>query len=112
MQFSAVPATCQMLIFYLFDILRRHGNIRGMCTHCKADPTKFDTFSKEIMPNDFQEKLRNAVAHPDSKDAKHFFNNLLPLLTTARKHTSFGTLERNSSLEEMYAMFCRFVPQL
>ncbi len=29
MQFSAVPATCQMLIYNLFGILRRHGNIHG-----------------------------------------------------------------------------------
>ena len=75
MQFSAVPATCQMLIFYLFDILRRHGNICGMSTHRRADPTKFDKFSEEIMSNVIQEKLRNAVAHPKSKDANMFSTN-------------------------------------
>ncbi len=58
MQYSAVPATCKMLIFYLFDILRRHGNRCGISTHCRADPTKFDKFLEGIMPNLFQEKLR------------------------------------------------------
>ncbi len=33
------------------------------------------------------------------------------MLTTAGKHTSFGTLERNSSLGEMYAIICRFGPE-
>ena len=30
MQFSSVPASCQMLMFYLFDIQRRHDNICGV----------------------------------------------------------------------------------
>ncbi len=58
-----------MLIFYMFDIPRRHGNIGGMSTYSRADPTKFDKFLDEIMSNVFQEKLRNAAAHPESKDA-------------------------------------------
>jgi hypothetical protein len=37
MQFSAVPATCQMLTFYQFDIQRRHSNTCGMSSHHKAD---------------------------------------------------------------------------
>ena len=90
MQFSA-SATCQMLIFHLFDMLRRHGNIHGMSTHCKADPTKFDKFLEEIMSNVCQEKLRNAVAHPESKDSKYVLNKLLPVLTTAGNHICFRT---------------------
>ncbi len=63
------------------------------------------------MSNVFQEKLRNAVIQPESKDAKYVVNKNLPVLTTAGKHTSFGTLERNSSLGEMYAMVHRFSPE-
>ena len=63
------------------------------------------------MSNVFQEKLRNAVAHPESEDAKNVLNKHLPVLTTAGKHTSFGTLERNLSLGEMYAMIHRFGPE-
>ena len=48
-----------------------------MLTYVRADPTKFDKFLEEIMSNVFQEKLRNAVAHPESKDAKYFFNKFL-----------------------------------
>ena len=112
LQFSAVPATCQMLIFYLFDILRRHGDIHGMSTQYRADPKNFDHFSEESMSNVFQENLRIAVAHPEIKDAKYVLNELLPVVTTAGRHTSFGTLERNSSLGEMYAMICILVLNL
>ncbi len=48
MQFSAIPVTCQMLIFYLFDIQRRHGNIRGMSTCRKADSSKLNDFAEEL----------------------------------------------------------------
>ena len=111
MQFSAVPATCQLLIFYLFDIQRRHDNIRGMSARRKGDPKAFDELSKEFTSTDFQVKVQNAVAHPDSKDAKYVIKKLLPVLTTAGKNTSFGALERNASLGETYAMIRRFGPQ-
>ena len=111
MQFSAVPATCQLLIFYLFDIRRRHDNISGMSTRCKRDPRGFNELSKEFTSTDFQVKVQNSVAHPDSKDAKYVIKKLLPVLTTAGKNTSFGPLERNSSIGETYAMIRRFGPQ-
>jgi hypothetical protein len=82
-----------------------------MSTRRKADLSKFNEFSEEIMPSAFQEKLKNAIAHPDSKDAKHVLNKLLPVLATAGKHTSFGVLERKSSLGEIYDMIRRFCPE-
>ena len=51
------------------------------------------------------------MAHPESKDAKYILSKLLPVLTTAGKHTSFGALERNASLGETYATIRRFGPQ-
>lgn len=99
-QFSAVHATFQMVTFYLFDILRRHTNVHVMSTHHKADPTKLDKITEEIMLNVFQEKLRHTVVNPESKDATCVINTLPPVLTTVGKHTSFGTLERDSSLGE------------
>ena len=39
-----------------------------------------------IMSNTFQEKLRNAVACPESKDAKYVLNKLLPVLTHPLEH--------------------------
>ena len=90
MQFSAVPATCQLLIFYLFDIRRRHDNISGMSTRRKSDPRAFNELSKEFTSTDFQVKVQNAVAHPDSKDAKYVIKKLLPVLTTAGKILHLG----------------------
>jgi len=50
------------------------------------------------LSKEFQVKIQNAVAHPESKDAKYVLSKLLPVLTTAGKHTSFGALERNASI--------------
>ena len=82
-----------------------------MSTRRKADPSKFNEFSDEVMSSAFQEKLKNAVAHPDSGDAKYVLNKLLPVLAAAGKHTAFGALERNSSLGEIYSMIRRFRPE-
>ena len=79
MQFSAVPVSCQMLIFYLFDMKRRHDNIRGMSACCKSDPNAFDKLSKEFTPTNFQVKIQNMVAHPESNDATYVLSKLLHL---------------------------------
>ena len=71
-----------------------------MSTHRRADPTKFDKFSEEIMSNVFQEKLKLTVVNHESKDATCVLNTLHPGLTTAGKHTSFGTLEKNHLWEK------------
>jgi hypothetical protein len=63
------------------------------------------------MCSTFQQKLNNAVAHPDSKDAKYVLNTLLPVLAAACKHTSYGALVQNSSPGKMYVMICRFGPK-
>ena len=55
-----------------------------------------------------QEKLKIAVAHQDIRDAKYVLNTLLPVLAASGKHTSFGALERNSSLGQIYAMIRKF----
>jgi hypothetical protein len=112
MQFSAVPATCQMLTFYQFNIQRRHSNICGMSSRHKADSSKFNEFSEEEMSSVFQEKLKNAVAHQDTRDAKYVFNKLLPVLAASYRNTSFRALERNSSLGQIYAMIRRFGPEI
>ena len=110
LQFSAVPSSCSMLIFYLFDIRRRHSNIRGMATKRNADPKAFENWSKEIMSASFQTKIQNAVADPDSKDAKYVVQKLYPMLKTTGKRTPLGPMEMASSTGENYALMRRFGP--
>ncbi len=44
MQFIAMSSSCVMLIFYLFDLKRRHQNIRGMAAKAEKDPKAFKSF--------------------------------------------------------------------
>ena len=38
----------------------------------------------------------HAVAHPlDSREVRYVLSKRMPILTTAAKHTAFGSLERN-----------------
>ena len=77
---------------------RRHQNIRGMAGKVKNDPLAFEKFVQEFQSDEFQGKLRDAIRCPDSKDAIYVKNKLMPILTTAGKHTTFGALERNSAM--------------
>jgi hypothetical protein len=112
MQFCSAAAQCRTLLFYLFDIQRRHSNIKGMSARRHANPEAFDELAQEISSPSFHMKVQNAVADPGCKDAKYVLRKLIPVLTTAGKHTSYGALERNSALGENYALIRRFGPEL
>jgi hypothetical protein len=101
-----------MLIFYLFDIQRRHNNIRNIAAKHNTNKETFEEFSKEITPTEFEIKLQNAVANPASKDAKYVLRKLIPMLSSAGKQTSYGGLLKNSMLGETYALICRFGPEM
>ena len=49
MQFTTAAASCQLLIFYLFDRKQRHSVLRNMTAKIRGDPKKFDDFAKKIM---------------------------------------------------------------
>jgi hypothetical protein len=110
LQFSSVAARCSILIFFLFDIQRRHDNIRAMAGRHRANPMAFEELSKEIASAEFHTKVQNAVADPRCKDAKYILRKLTPILTTAGKGSTFGALEKNMSLGETFAMIRRFGP--
>ena len=69
-----------------------------MSVKVRGDPTAFQRFVEEFSSDTFQDKLMYVVAHPKSKDAKYVLNKLMPVLTTAGKHTAFGSLERNAAI--------------
>jgi len=107
MQYTNIPATCKLLIFYLFDIKRRHQNICGMSAKVKGDSVAFNKFVSEFSSSNFQDRLRRGVKNPSGNDAKYVLSKLMPVLVTAGKHTTLGSLERNSSVGEMLAMIRR-----
>ena len=111
LQFTTAPSSCSLLIFYLFDIKRRFENVRGMSAKASKDPKAFAEFIETFSSAEFQTKLQSAVANPNGKDAKYVLNKILPVLTSAGKHTSFGAVERNSSTGDLLAMIRRFGPQ-
>ena len=85
MQFTNAPSSCTMLIFYLFDIKRRHQNIRGMSAKVKGDAIAFQNFVSQFLSPDFQDRLRHAVTKPEGKDAKYVLNKLMSVLNTAAR---------------------------
>ena len=47
MQFTTNAASCQPLLFYLFDQLQRHGSIKGMHAKDAQNPGEFAKFAEE-----------------------------------------------------------------
>ena len=73
--------------------------------------SSIDAFPAELSTDKFQDFLQYAVAHLESKDAKYILNKLMPVLTTAGKRTTFGSLERNVAMGEFLSMIRHFGSQ-
>ena len=101
LQFLAAAAKCQVLIFYLFDIQRRHSNIRGVSSRRKSDPLAFDKLSREMTSAEFQVKLQHAVADPKCQDAKYVLKKLVLVLTNAGKIPLLVHLKEIHHLEKL-----------
>ena len=104
MQFTNAASSCQLLLFYLFDMKQRHSTIQGMHAKIRKDPKAFESFTKTFMSRNFQSKLLKAVAIPDGADAKFVLKRLVPMLTTGGKNTVFGALERRAAAGQILAM--------
>jgi len=61
MQFTTNAASCQPLLFYLFDQIQRHGSIKGMYAKQVQNKSEFAKFADEYVSETFQEKLKEAV---------------------------------------------------
>ena len=107
MQFTTNAASCQPLLFYLFDQLQRFGSIRGM--YAKAqNKREFAKFAEEYLSESFQEKLKEAVKDPHGKVAKQIMKKIEPFLTGGGKLTTYGALARADTGGKILAMRRRF----
>ena len=70
MQFTTNAASCQPLLFYLFDQPQTHGSIKGMCAKQVQNKSEFAKFAEEYVSETFQEKLKEAVKDPHGKTGK------------------------------------------
>ena len=107
LQFTTAAASCQPLIFHLFDQMQRHETIRAV--HAKTqDGEQWSKFVQEFMSPVFQHKLRQAVADPHCKDGRYVMKKLTPILNSTGKSATFGALERDRSKGEILASARRF----
>ena len=104
MQFTTSAASCQLLLFYLFDRKQRHGTIQSMSAKIKQDPRAFENFTKTFMSTSFQQDLQRAVADPEGRAAKKVMSKLVPVMTAGSRKVSFGALQRRSTAGEILAM--------
>jgi len=107
LQFTTAAASCQPLLFHLFDLMQRHETIRAV--HAKTkEKQQWDKFVSEFMSPYFQDMLRKAVANPNKKAGKYVMKKLAPMLESAGKSATFGALESARSKGEIIALGRRF----
>ena len=109
-QFTAVPATCRELIFYLFDQKQRQATIKSMFTKVHANPDAFQKLGNIMASKDFPNKIKEAIERPKTKEAEDVISQILPVLSTAGRNTTFGAFEQSTSIAESIALTQRHGP--
>jgi len=107
-QFTTNAASCQPLLFYLFDQMQRHGSIKGMHAKEAQNPSEFAKFAEEFKSESFQEKLKEAIKDPHGKVAKQVMKKIEPILTGGGKRTTYGALARADTGGKIMAMRRRY----
>jgi hypothetical protein len=108
MQFTANAASCQPLLFYLFDQLQRHGSIKGMHAKQVQNKKEFTKFAEEYLSESFQEDLKAAVKDPHGKIGKKVLKKIEPILSGGGRLTSYGALARADTGKKIMAMRRRY----
>ena len=108
MQFTTNAASCQPLLFYLFDQIQRHGSIKGMYAKQVQNKSEFAKFADEYVSETFQEKLKEAVKDPHGKTGKEVMKKVEPILAGGGKLTIYGALARADTGGKIMAMRRRY----
>ena len=95
LQFTNAAATNSELIFLLYNQQSRHNNIYGMSAKVKGNRVAFETFSRELLSNEFKERLQKAVRNPKGNDSKYVMRKIMPVLEVAGRNTKGGAVESN-----------------
>ena len=108
LQFTSNAASCQPLLFYLFNQKQRHGTIKGMHAKYTSNEDSFQKFAKDYLSTSFQNKLKEAVMNPEGTVAKGVLKKIEPVLTGGGKQTIFGAVQQHDSGGKILAMKRRF----
>lgn len=110
MHYSNRFATDKMFIFVLADQQQRHAVARAVSARVKIGPDSFETFTKIVAADDFNELLQKAVATPTGKEASEIMKRVVPFITLSGNKVPWGAIERQSLVTEIIALSRRFGP--
>lgn len=107
LQFTNVPATCQELIFHLFDEVQCHLNILTMSHAVKRG--KLQAYEKLVKSSEFRADLKYSIQNPESKRAKILLLKVLPILSLTTSNIS-NLFQNTNGLTKMLETCKRMGP--
>lgn len=108
LQYTGIGGSYHDAIFFLFDQVQRHGNIRGVNSVVRSHKDCFDEFTTLVSSKKFRKVLHKAKKDPNGKEASKVMKLVAPILTTGGNRTCLGSLERNDAISKINAMCLRY----
>jgi hypothetical protein len=97
-------ATCERLIFLIFDQLQRHAATRVLSSRVKCNPVSFDTFAKWMNDPNFATELAQAARNPTAKSSTKLLEKLTPHIKSCTTRIPFTSAHRGASISNLIAM--------
>jgi hypothetical protein len=111
LQHTNNAATSPHLLFYLFDQLTRHDNIRTVNAKVKGNKQAFEDYHTLLMSRDFKAKLRKAVSDPKTDEAQSVLRKIMSVMTiTGSKSNFFGATASKLSEVKIRNMVRKYGP--
>ena len=80
-----------------------------MSLKVKGNLKAFETFSNELLSNEFKELLKNAIKNPEGHEANMVLKKIMPVLEFAGGNTLGGAVETNKLVSQIYALSQHFM---
>lgn len=96
-------STNHSLLFLLFNQLQRHTALRKIAAKVKSTPEAIQSFYDATEVPGFDQSLKNAFAHPESRDTEKLLRRFLPIIQTSGQPVPFSAAQRQQTLPRLIA---------
>ena len=110
LQYTTAAAQDKLLIFFLFNQMLRHSNIRAMKIRLRTNKENLHKVCTLIKDDNFDAKINDAIKYPDGKNAQDIAKTIIPLLSISKNQAPFGYLDHKDQIGKIYNQVRRYGP--
>ena len=95
---------CSAFVFAAFNQMQRHDAILQVSIRVKNNHYAMTAFDEMVNNPSFTERIADAIAHPESDDAKQLCSKVMDIARITGSNVRYSEMERRGELSKMVSM--------